>query len=264
MKTILDAIIEHKKMEVMKRKGKKPLSMLSQMPLYLRQPLDPLSRFSGEQPAIIAEFKRMSPSKGIISEHSDPVQVVSAYKKAGAVAASILTDRDYFGGSYKDLENVRKAMHDFPLLRKDFIIDAYQLHEAKAYGADIILLIAAVLSKEETVSLSEQAGALGLSVLLEVHNEQELDRWNPAVRMIGVNNRDLKTFDVNLGTSLELVDKLPSGSIKVTESGLQDASDVKMLFEKGFRGFLMGEHFMKMPDPGLACKSFITELKEGL
>lgn len=260
MMTILDTIIEHKRMEVLKRKGKKSIAELKEKPHYARMPLDPLARFSSAKPGIIAEFKRKSPSKGVISEAINPANIVKSYKEAGAVASSILTDRDFFGGSFKDLEIVRAEIGDFPLLRKDFIIDSYQVHEAKAYGADIILLIAAVLDKNQISELTDLACSLGLSVLLEVHTKAEIEKWNEGIKMVGVNNRDLNNFSVDIRKSLDLIGSLPTEALRISESGLQNPDDIRILFDAGFQGFLMGERFMKETDPGDALESFIKEL----
>jgi indole-3-glycerol phosphate synthase len=261
-KTILDTITEHKRMEVLKRKGRKPLEALEKKPLYERTPLDPARFFDRSRPGIIAEYKRKSPSKGVLSASINPVPVVHAYKEGGASAASILTDRDFFGGSFRDLENVKNAAIDLPLLRKDFMIDPYQVHEAKAYGADIILLIAAILDRQQTEELATLALSLGLSVLLEVHDEKELDHWVPGIAMVGVNNRDLRTFEVDLQRSVDLAPKLPGEALKVSESGLHEPKDVLNLFKEGYNGFLMGERFMKTEDPGVALKDFMQHLND--
>ncbi len=260
MKTILDTIVEHKYMEVLKRKTRKPLDQLKLKPFYSRTPVDPLVNFRLDSPNIIAEFKRRSPSKGSLSEIISPAPVVKAYRDGGAAASSILTDRDFFGGSFKDLENVRNIVEGFPLLRKDFMIDPYQVHEAKAYGADIILLIASILDKYTVREMTETALSLGLSVLLEVHSEEELDKWIPGIALVGVNNRDLNNFSVNIERSMELFPKMPAETFRISESGLQDPEDVKLLFNAGFRGFLMGERFMKTDDPGRSLAGFIKAL----
>lgn len=245
----------------MKRKGRRSLEELLTMPLYKRNPLQAQDHFSGEEASIIAEFKRRSPSKGMMNSSADPVSVVKSYKLGGASAVSILTDRDFFGGSFKDLERAKKEVGDIPMLRKDFMIDPYQVYEAKAYGADIILLIAAVLSKEECRELSNLAFDLGLSVLLEVHCEEEIDHWIPGIGLIGVNNRDLKTFQTSIQRSLDLYSLLPAESIKVSESGLHNAGEVRRLFDVGYQAFLMGERFMRTTDPGKALGSFVKELR---
>lgn len=259
--TILDTIVEHKRMEVMKRKARRPLEQLKIKPLYNREPLNPMAHFNDAEPNIIAEFKRRSPSKGILSQTIDPVPCVRAYREAGAKAASVLTDRDFFGGSFLDLENVKSRVESIPLLRKDFMIDPYQVHEAKAYGADIILLIASILEKDLVKEMAVIAVSLGLSVLLEVHAEEEIEKWVPEIDMVGVNNRDLKNFSVDLNRSVELFPKLPKETFRISESGLQTPGDVKMLYQTGFRGFLIGERFMVTEAPGSALSEFMGQLK---
>ncbi len=260
--TILDTIVEHKRMEVMKRKGRRSLDQVMEKPLYKREALKPKDYFSESSPNIIAEFKRKSPSKGVINSIVSPVSVVESYKAAGAAAVSILTDRDFFGGDYRDLEDSKKSVDEIPLLRKDFMIDPFQVHEAKAYGADIILLIASILSKDEVKALAGLAVSLGLSVLLEVHDEEEIDKWNPHIAMVGVNNRDLKTFQTDVNRSFELLPKLPAEAIKISESGLKNPTEIIQLFEAGFQGFLMGERFMATEDPGRLLSEFMAQLKK--
>jgi indole-3-glycerol phosphate synthase len=259
--TILDTIVEHKRMEVMKRKGRRSMDQLMEKPLYKREALKPKDYFNEGSPNIIAEFKRKSPSRGIISSIVSPVPVVESYKAAGAAAVSILTDRDFFGGDYRDLEDSKKRVSEIPLLRKDFMIDPFQVHEAMAYGADIILLIASILSKDEVNDLAGLATSLGLSVLLEVHDEEEIEKWNPHIAMVGVNNRDLKTFQTDVNKSFKLLPKLPAEAIKISESGLKNPTELIQLFEAGFQGFLMGERFMEKEDPGRALAEFMAQLK---
>lgn len=261
--TILDTIVENKRMEVMKRQGRKTLDQLFEKPFYKRTPLKPSDFFRKDEANIIAEFKRKSPSKGMLNASVSPVPVVEDYRDGGACAVSILTDRNFFGGSFKDLELSKTKVGNIPLLRKDFMIDPYQVHEAKAYGADIVLLIAAVLSKDETRELSKLASDLGLSVLLEVHNAEETDQWFPGIELIGVNNRDLKTFQTDIQRSLDLLPMLPSEALKVSESGLQDPAELVKLQQAGFNAFLMGERFMATEDPGKALSDFIAKLKGG-
>ena len=260
--TILDTIIEHKRMEVMKRKGRRSLEQIIARPLYKREPLRARDFFYRNDFNIIAEFKRKSPSKGILNQAIDPVPIVEAYKQEAA-AVSILTDRNFFGGSFKDLESSKLRVDNIPLLRKDFIIDPYQVHEAKAYGADIILLIAAVLSRNETCELTQLATDLGLSVLLEVHNREESGHWIPGIDLVGVNNRDLKSFQTDVSRSLDMLPHLPEEAIKVSESGLHEPLEVKKLQEAGYHAFLMGEHFMATDDPGKALRDFVVSLKSG-
>jgi indole-3-glycerol phosphate synthase len=189
------------------------------------------------------------------------VQVAEGYSRAGVAAMSILTDRDFFGGSFQDLRRVREAMGGMVLLRKDFILDPYQLHESCAYGADVILLIASLLEKGQVEELALEARSLGLSVLFEVHGIDELEKLHPSIGFVGVNNRDLKTFEVDTGVSLELIRHLPDQVVAVSESGISSAEEINRLYGSGYRMFLMGERFMKQPDPGEACRGFMKELK---
>jgi len=262
MKTLLDTIVEHKHMEVLKRKGRKSLADLEKKAFYRRSPIDPLALASKTRPNIIAEFKRRSPSRGQISGLINPVPVVKAYRDGGALASSILTDRDFFGGSFKDLENVRTHVDNFPLLRKDFMIDPYQLHEAKAYGADIVLLIAGILDPGKIREMVQTANSLGLHILMEVHSEEELEKWIPGISMLGVNNRDLRNFNVDIEQSVKLLPKMPAEVFKISESGLHQVADVKRLYTEGFDGFLMGERFMKEDDPGQALSAFSEALNQ--
>ncbi len=257
---ILEGIVEQKRVEVLQRKKKRPVSNLSSFEYYRREsnPIDP-GKF-GVRPGIIAEFKRMSPSRGPINMEADPVDVSMGYYSGGVAAMSILTDRKFFGGSFQDLLRVRQALPELPLLRKDFIVDPYQLHEASAYGADIVLLIAAILDRNEVEELALEAVQLGLQVLLEVHSKSELNKYHPSIGLVGVNNRDLKTFRVDTGRSLEMAGEIPDGVIAVSESGLGDKSEIARLYRAGYRLFLMGENFMKENDAGLACGLFIKQL----
>ncbi|TFH20849.1 MAG: indole-3-glycerol-phosphate synthase, partial [Bacteroidia bacterium] len=206
---ILDKIVEHKRVEVLESKQKRPLSSLNASPLYRRRSnVISLSPEAGK-PAIIAEFKRRSPSRGVINMEADPVLVAGAYEAAGVSAMSILTDHKFFGGSLRDLQRVRESKPDLVLLRKDFIIEPYQLHEASAFGADMVLLIAAILERHELEELALEAVSLGLNVLFEVHDARELEKHHPAIKYVGVNNRDLKTFQVDTRRSLELIQQMP-------------------------------------------------------
>jgi len=259
--TILDTIVEHKRIEILQRKRKFNVSDLTGFPLF-NAPIVRIRREAFmDRPGIIAEFKRRSPSKGMINSEADPVSVAKAYFEAGVAAMSILTDRDFFGGSFRDLKAVRESNPDICLLRKDFIIDPYQLYEAKAYGASIILLIAAILSKEQIRDLAVLAGELNLQVLLEVHNPQELDKFADGIELVGVNNRDLRDFSVDINQSLELIGHFPDNVIPVSESGINDQNDIRKLNRKGFKLFLIGESFMKEKNPGRACKIFIRSLE---
>lgn len=257
---ILDQIVASKRVEVLSSKRERPLSRLSSQEFYRRRTNKVKPFVSSDKAGIIAEFKRRSPSRGLIHPDAEAVQVALAYQRAGAAAMSILTDRDFFGGSLSDLEQVRRACPDLVLLRKDFIVDPYQLHEASAQGADMILLIAAVLDKREVEDLTLEADSLDLQVLFEIHHQRELEKFHPGIRLLGVNNRDLKTFQVDTARSLELIPALPKGVIPVSESGLSDPWEVRRLKQAGFQLFLMGENFMKEKDPGEACRQFIGEL----
>lgn len=258
---ILDKIVEKKKKEVAEAKAKTSLQELRQYPLFSRTCYSLKESVTDPtRTGIIAEYKRASPSKGIINDRSSVQEVVRGYQDAGASAISVLTDPDFFRGSLADLMAAREVLH-IPLLRKEFIIDSYQIAEAKAYGADIILLIAACLTSEELKSLSEYAKSLGLNVLLEVHNEEELERsLLESMDAIGINNRNLKDFSVSLEHSYTLVDKIPNSFIKVSESGISDPNTIKDLQNRGFQSFLIGENFMKTENPGDAMKRFVSEL----
>ena len=209
---------------------------------------------------IIAEFKRKSPSKGWFKSKELEVEpVVSAYNKSAA-GISVLTDDEFFGGDLDDLIQT-KVITDIPVLRKDFIIDKWQIAEAKAFGADVILLIAACLTPAGVKELAAYATSIGLESILEIHNEEELDHICDEVDMVGVNNRNLKTFEVNIDTSLQLVSKIPSGKPAIAESGISSIDAIVTLRNAGFKGFLIGENFMKEEHPGKAFENFITELK---
>lgn len=257
---ILDTIVETKRVEVLKRKQKRPISNLNTFPFYRRKTNSIDRERLVSKAGIIAEFKRKSPSKGTINMDADPVEVARGYRSAGAAAMSVLTDRIFFGGSFRDLLRVRTSLPDLPLLRKDFIIDPYQLHEASAYGADMVLLIAAILDKNEVTDLALEARSLGLHVLFEVHGVDELEKYHSSIGYVGVNNRDLKTFRVDTARSLEVIGHMPDGVLKVSESGISNKGEIKKLREAGYQLFLMGETFMKQAYPGRACKSFIAQL----
>lgn len=256
---ILDAIVEHKRVEVLKRKQKRPIPDLENFPHYKRT-CNPILLPKSGRPGIIAEFKRQSPSKGPINLDVLPANVAKGYQQAGVSVMSVLTDRKFFGGSFQDLRSVREECPDLPLLRKDFMIDPYQLHEAKAYGADMILLIAGILDKKKLAELAAGAEELGMNVLLEVHDAHELDKYVPAIKYVGVNNRDLKNFRVDTRRSLDLIGLMPEGVHPVSESGLGSPEEVKKLAKAGYQLFLMGESFMKEADPGLACQNFIKNI----
>ncbi len=211
---------------------------------------------------IISEVKMKSPSKGIINNNVTPNEVGEGYFKNGASAISVLTDFHYFGGKMEYLTAVRERV-TIPVLRKDFIITEFQIIEAKAIGADVILLIAASLEPKRLEELASFAHSLGLEVLMEVHNLEELEQSvNPHLDVIGVNNRNLKTMEVSVTTSHELVDKIPAEFVKISESGLADAKTIKALMESGYQGFLIGETFMKTENPPKALADFIKEIRQ--
>lgn len=205
---------------------------------------------------IIAEFKRRSPSKGWIKQEACPENIVPSYEAAGASALSILTDEHFFGGSLKDIRQARPLVN-IPILRKDFIIDEYQLYQARLVGADAVLLIAAALEREKCSELAEKAHALGLEVLLEIHSAEELSYIDDKTDMIGINNRNLGTFFTDVENSFRLAGQLPKNAVLVSESGISRPEVVKRLRDAGFRGFLIGETFMKTPQPGEALRNFI-------
>ncbi|MEJ2584690.1 MAG: indole-3-glycerol phosphate synthase TrpC [Robiginitalea sp.] len=257
---ILDKIILDKKAEVGLKKKVLPESALEDFGLMARETRSLKQMLLSKSTGIIAEHKRRSPSRSVINQGCTVSGVVKGYEEAGAAGISVLTDGKYFGGSLEDLLLAR-ASTDLPLLRKEFIVDPYQVLEAKAYGADAILLIAAVLSEAELAFLSEKAHILGLEVLLEVHNEAELEQSLKAgADLIGVNNRNLKTFEVSLQTSRELVSRIPDTVGKVSESGLGNPRQLTELKALGYHGFLMGESFMKEEDPGSALSALLTEM----
>ena len=260
--TILDKIVEKKKIEVAEAKAKVSIEELQNYPLFARTCYSLKdSVLHAKRSGIIAEYKRASPSKGLINGTSTVQDVVKGYQDAGASAISVLTDPDFFQGSLKDLTAAREVL-TIPLLRKEFIVDTYQIAEAKAYGADIILLIAACLTPEEVQEFSTYAKSLGLNVLLEVHNEEELvNNLFESIDAIGVNNRNLKDFSVSLEHSYDLVNKIPNNYIKVSESGISNPETIKDLKDKGFHSFLIGENFMKTDNPAEAIKDFVAKIK---
>jgi len=258
---ILDKIIEHKRKEVEADKKIFPVDSLEKSKFFTRPTLS--FRNALENPlstGIIAEFKRRSPSKGIINANADVLQVTQAYAENGAAALSVLTDKEFFGGSSEDLSEAR--VNNIPILRKDFIIDEYQIIEARSIGADVILLIAACLSPAQVKQLASFAKDLQLQVLLEIHNEDELNHICDECDVVGVNNRDLKHFTVDVNRSIELAERIPADKIKISESGITDTGTIQKLRSAGFKGFLIGENFMKQPDPTIAFASFVKHLKK--
>ena len=256
--TILDKIIERKKQEIADSKSEISLEQLKDSEFFERTTFS-LKQTLKSKSGIITEFKRKSPSKGIINDKVSPLEVVSQYEKFGASAVSILTDKDFFGGSFEDILSVRNHIN-IPILRKDFMVDEYQFYEAKSLGADVILLIASCLSPTQVLEFTELAHQLNLEVLLEIHSEEELVHINKDVDFVGINNRNLKDFKVDLQHSVNLKNQLPSDIFSIAESGIYSEEDFKFLKEKGFDGFLMGEYFMKNENPGQKFGKFLTNV----
>lgn len=258
---ILDKIVLDKKAEVAEAKKNISIKELESSALFNRTTYS-FKEFltAPDHTGIIAEFKRRSPSKGIINDKVSVEAVTTAYAAAGASALSVLTDKDFFMGTKTDLHNARQV-NQIPILRKDFMIDEFQVIEAKSLGADIILLIAAILTPQEIDALAKQAKNLGLNVLLEVHNLEELERSiNPNLDAIGVNNRNLADFTVSVETSYKLAEHIPAEFMKISESAISDPETIKGLKKAGFNGFLIGENFMKQADPGAAMAEFVKAL----
>jgi indole-3-glycerol phosphate synthase len=261
---ILEKIVARKHTEVSESKKSISISALEKAVLFGRQTTSLADTLRDTlSPRIIAEFKRKSPSKGIINDKVTPEQVTSGYVAAGAAALSVLTDNDFFGGSFDDFLKARLTNPEIPMLRKDFIIDEYQLFEAKSIGADIILLIAACLSPAEIRNLGRKAHDLGLEVLLEVHNREELEASVcDDVDIVGVNNRNLKSFETSVETSLSLSELIPNSFVKISESSLKDADTILKLYQHGYKGFLIGETFMKTVNPGTALADLQKDLTQ--
>lgn len=255
--SFLNQILKTKIEEVAYRKQKISIRDLKTSFFASRSRLSMRSALEKAPVGVIAEFKRKSPSKGYIHKDADVVEVVKGYADHGASACSVLTDAPYFGGSLLDLALARKAV-EIPLLRKDFIIDEYQIAEAASHGADAVLLIAAALSATQCIEYTEIAHSYGLEVLLEVHQPEELDRICPEVDMVGVNNRNLVTFDTDIYTSFELSEQIPPCHLKVAESGISSLETIRALRKSGFRGFLIGECFMREKLPAMALKNFLN------
>jgi indole-3-glycerol phosphate synthase len=258
--TILDRIIENKKRELKLLSSRTSLEDLEKSKLFNRETISlSQSILDKDKTGIIAEFKRKSPSKGIINSLSKVEEVASGYFREGASGVSVLTDNQFFGGSNADLENTAvKGL--FPILRKDFIINEYQVIESKSIGADAILVIAATLSIKEIQSLSKLSWSLGMEILLEIHEQDELDKVNQYVNIVGVNNRNLKTFEVNTDISVATAEKIPKGFLMISESGISSPEIINMLKGYGYKGFLIGEKFMCTPDPVKAFSEFVKDI----
>jgi indole-3-glycerol phosphate synthase len=260
---ILEQIVAQKREEVILRQSSVNARTLEAAPLFSRKCISLRSSLvDASKNGIIAEFKRKSPSKGSINSKASVEEVTLAYTQFGASGISVLTDEKYFGGGASDLTKARQ--NNIPILRKDFIVDRYQLIEAKAMGADVILLIAACLSPVEVRNMSAAAKALGLETLLEIHDASELDHICDDVDIVGVNNRSLKTFQVDIQTSIALIKKIPPGKPVISESGISGIDTILRLKHAGFNGFLIGEYFMKQPDPAAAFVDFSNQLKAAL
>jgi indole-3-glycerol phosphate synthase len=259
---ILDEIIAYKKTEVATRKSLYPVKLLEQSIYFATQPVS-LKKYiqRDDKSGIIAEIKRKSPSKGVINPYVSVERTSIGYMQAGASALSVLTDKNFFGGSNDDLTTARK-FNFCPILRKDFTIDEYQIVEAKSIGADAILLIAAALKVSRLKELAAFAHTFGLEVLLEVHNEDELKaNIDAGADLIGVNNRNLKTFELSVEVSKRLAPLMPANAVKVSESGIESVDTILELRKFGFEGFLMGQNFMQHSRPEAACKEFIEQLR---
>ncbi|WP_326982917.1 indole-3-glycerol phosphate synthase TrpC [Chryseobacterium sp. MYb264] len=255
---ILDKIIQRKKEEVALSKSQISIEKLKDSEFFGRETFS-LKESITNKSGIIAEFKRQSPSKGIINDQVSPLEVASAYENFGASGISILTDKDFFGGSFDDILSVRNHI-DIPILRKDFMIDEYQFYEAKSIGADVILLIAACLTPQQVQEFTDLSHELGMEVLLEIHTEEELKHFNKNVDLVGINNRNLKDFKVDLQHSVQLKNQLPDDVLSVAESGIYSIENFQYLKEKGFNGFLMGEYFMKNNNPSRAFEEFTSNI----
>ncbi|MCV9385433.1 indole-3-glycerol phosphate synthase TrpC [Reichenbachiella ulvae] len=257
---VLDKIVAEKRKEIEAQKALNSIDQLTKMEGFSRKGFSTADRMkSSVLPAIISEFKRQSPSKGIINDKVDVVKVTQGYCEAGASAVSILTDEPFFGGTIEDLQRARPHV-SCPILRKDFIIDEYQIYKTKAIGADLMLLIAAILTKEEIKRFTSLAHELGLEVLLEIHNQEEFEQaYIPEVDILGVNNRDLKRFKTTIQNSIDLSEILPKEQLKISESGISTTQDMADLTAAGYKGFLIGEQFMKHADPAAELKKFMKE-----
>lgn len=257
---ILDKIVLQKQKEVAAARAAVSVAQLEQSNHFQRATVSLSNRILQENSTgIIAEFKRKSPSKGVINDKVKVEDVVSQYAAAGVAGCSVLTDTEFFGGAPQDLMTARDVVN-IPLLRKDFMIDEYQFLEAKSWGADVILLIAAILTPQQVKSFTDVAQSLGLEVLLELHDESELNHVYHKVNMVGINNRNLKTFQVDVEQSVRMAEKLGDGFVKIAESGISDMEMLKLFRRSGFQGFLIGENFMKTNNPGQACRDFIAAL----
>ncbi len=261
MKDILSEIIAHKRKEVELQKQAISIEQLSEGIDDLLPARSMKQAIASSQTGIIAEFKRRSPSKGWIKENARPEEIVPAYAASGASAVSILTDEMFFGGTLRDIHTARPLV-DLPILRKDFVIDEYQLYQARIVGADAVLLIAAALERTQCRALADKAHELGLEVLLEIHSAEELPYIYKGIDMVGINNRNLGSFHTDVANSFRLAEQLPKDTILVSESGISQPETVSRLHDAGFRGFLIGETFMRTEKPGETLKEFISQINK--
>ena len=261
MKTILDEIVAQKRIEILEKQKTQSIESFKNSENFLFTIKSAkASILDKSKSGIIAEFKRKSPSKGFINKDANVKEVVSGYEKFGASVVSVLTDEQFFGGSFDDLNQAKEVLN-IPVLRKDFIVDEFQVYETKAIGADLMLLIAECLTKEEVYNLAKTAKEIGLEVLLELHSEAQLEKVNEFIDLIGINNRNLKNFEVDIEKSKQILKQLPPDLIKVAESGISDPITVKELRQAGFQAFLIGENFMKAEHPTEAFEQFVKESK---
>lgn len=259
---ILEKITRHKRLETAERKSLYPAKLLEKS-IHFDTPVVSLCKYllREDKSGIIAEFKRASPSKGDINPYAKVEEVSIGYMQAGASALSVLTDEKFFKGKNADLTEARK-FNFCPILRKDFIIDEYQIIEAKSIGADAILLIAECLEKKEVAQFAEFAKSLGLEVLMEVHSMRQLDKITPDLDLIGVNNRNLETFEVSINNSLEMFDAIPSDFVRISESGISDVESIQTLKAAGYQGFLIGEYFMEDAQPHKKAQKFVRDIRQ--
>ena len=263
MPNILDKILATKREEIRLTSSYRPIEDLQRevggAPMVRNFEQAIRNKIANGESAVIAEIKKASPSKGVIREQFDPITIAQTYEQNGAACLSVLTDRDYFMGASEYLVAARSATQ-LPVLRKDFIVDPYQIFEARCMGADCILLIVAALEQSQMLELERVATQLGMSVLVEAHSQEEFERAiQLETSLIGVNNRDLRTFETSLETTFGLISALPEDRILITESGIHDRADVVLMRERGVFAFLVGEAFMRQPDPGEALKSFFYD-----
>lgn len=259
-KDILEEIIAHKRIEIEQAEKDIPAQCLEKQLKELHRPISLKQSLAASSTGIIAEFKRRSPSKGWINRYADPAQIPLDYQNAGATAVSILTDTQFFGGSMEDIRTARPTI-GIPILRKDFIISRYQLLQAKNANVDAVLLIASALKFPECRELASIAHDLKMEVLLELHDESELDYLESEPDVIGINNRHLGSFATNIANSMRMSRRLPKGHVCISESGISSPRDILCLRQAGFNGFLIGETFMKTANPGFTLRQFIQSLE---